>query len=61
MLKHFVHVLVLLVINTGCLEKFLKKMGNTVLLISSSICAKRHINVCSGGNLCASFLAIFLN
>ena len=57
--KHFVRVLVLLVINTGCLKKFLK-MGNTILLISSSIYTKRHINVCSGGNFCSPFLAIFL-
>ena len=59
--KHFVRVLVLLVINTGCREKFLKKMGDTTLLISSSIYAKRHINTCSGGNLCSPFLAIFLS
>ena len=45
--KQFVHILALLVINTGCLKKF-QKMGNTTLLISSSIYAKRHINVCSG-------------
>ena len=31
----FVHILVLLVINTGCPQKLLK-MGNTALLISSS-------------------------
>ena len=37
----------------------LLKMGNTTLLISSSNYAKRHINVCSGGDLCSPFLAIF--
>ena len=31
----------------------LLKMGNTTLLISSSNYAKRHINVCSGGDLCS--------
>ena len=36
--KHFVCVLVLLVIKTLCLENFFK-MGNTSLLISSSIYA----------------------
>ena len=50
---HFVRVLLLLVINTGCL----KKMGNTTLLISSSIYAKRDINVCSGGDLCSPFFS----
>ena len=48
--KHFVRVLVLLVINTG--SQKLLKMGNTTLLISSSNNAKRRINVCSGGDLC---------
>ena len=57
--EHFVRVLVLLVINAGCLQKFLK-MGKTSLLISSSIYAKRQINVCSGGYLCFPFSAIFL-
>ena len=42
--KHFVRVLVLLVINIGC-PKNCQKMGNTTLLISSSNYAKRHINV----------------
>ena len=54
--KHFVRVLVLLVINTGCLKKFIKN-GNTTLLISSSIYAKRHIYVCSGGDLCSPFFS----
>ena len=58
--KQFVRVLVLLVINTGCLKKFQKKMGNTTLLISSSFYAKRHINVCSGGPICVPrFFPIF--
>ena len=35
-------------------------MGNTTLLISSSNYAKHHINVCSGGDLCSPFIAIFL-
>ena len=56
--KRFVHVLVLLVINTGCPKKLLK-MGNTALLISSSNYAKRHINVCTGGDLCSSFFSNF--
>ena len=56
--KRFVLVLVLLVINIGC-PKNCKKMGNTALLISSSNYTKRHINVCSGGDLCSPFLAIF--
>ena len=34
-------------------------MGNTTLLTSSSIYAKRHINVCSGGDLCSPFLSNF--
>ena len=55
--KHFVCVLVLLVINTGCLDK----VWNITLLISSSVYAQCHINVCSGGNLCSLFLTIFLN
>ena len=57
--KHFVRVLVLLVVSTGCLQKFLKKMRNTTLLISSLIYAKRHINVCSGGDLCFLFFSNF--
>ena len=57
-LKRFVRVLVLLVIDTGCLKN--KKMGNTTLLIYSSNYAKCQLNVCSGGDLCSSFLAIFL-
>ena len=32
-------------------------MGNTTLLISSSNYAKRHINVCSGGDLCSPFFS----
>ena len=45
--KHFVRVLVLLVINTGYLKKFLKYGDHYLryLLISSSIYAKRHKNV----------------
>ena len=46
------------VINTGC-PKTLLKMGNTALSISSSNYAKRHINVCSGGNLCSPFFSNF--
>ena len=57
--KRFVPVFVLLVINTGCPKKLLK-MGNTTLLISSSNYAKHQLNVCSGGDLCSPFLAIFL-
>ena len=34
-------------------------MGNTALLISSSNYAKRHINVCIGGDLCSSFFSNF--
>ena len=56
--KHFVRVLVLLVINTGCLKKFLKN-GEHYVLISSSIYAKRHINVCLGGDLCSPFFSNF--
>ena len=56
--ERFVCVLVLLVINTGCPKKLLK-MGNTALLISSSNYAKRHINVCTGGDLCSSFSSNF--
>ena len=56
--KRFVRVLVLSVINTGCLKKLLK-MGNVTLLISSSNYAKRHINVCSGGGLCSPFFSNF--
>ena len=37
----------------------LLKMGNTILLISSSNYAKRHINVCSGGDLCSPFFSNF--
>ena len=40
-------VLVLLVINTGCPKKLPKKMGNTTLLISSSISAKCRIEMCA--------------
>ena len=46
------------VINTGCPEKLLNT-GNTTLLISSSNCAKRHINVCSRGDLCFPFCSNF--
>ena len=45
-------------INTGCPKK-LPEMGNTALLISSSSYAKRHINVCSGGDLCSPFFSNF--
>ena len=41
-------------------QKFAKKMENTILLIFISYYAKRHINVCSEGDLCSRFLAIFL-
>ena len=54
----FVCVLVLLVINTEYLKKLLK-MGNTTLLVSSSIYAKCHINVSSGGDLCSPFSSNF--
>ena len=57
-MEHFVHVLVLSVINTGC-PKNCKTMGNTTLLISSSNYAKHHINVCSGGDLCSPFISNF--
>ena len=56
--KRFVHLLVLLVINRGC-PKNCKKLGNTTLLISSSNYAKRHINVCLGGDLCSPFFSNF--
>ena len=56
--KHFVRVLVLSVINTGC-PKNCQTMGNTTLLISSSNYAKYHINVCSGGDLCSPFIGNF--
>ena len=42
-------------INTGCPQKLL----NTILLMSSSSYAKRHINVCSEGDLCSPFFSIF--
>ena len=35
----------------------LLKMENTTLSISSSNYAKRHVNVCSGGNLCSPFFS----
>ena len=57
-MKHFVRVLVLSVINTGC-PKNCYTMGNTRLLISSSNYAKHHINVCSGGDLCSPFISNF--
>ena len=57
-MKRFVHLLVLLVINRGC-PKNCKKLGNTTLLISSSNYAKRHINVCLGGDLCSPFFSNF--
>ena len=37
----------------------LLKMGNTTLLYSSSNYTKRHINVCSRGDLCFPFLSNF--
>ena len=43
-------------INTWCPKKLLK-MENTALLISNSNYAKRHINVCSGGDLCSPFFS----
>ena len=55
--KRFVRVSVLSVINTGCLKKLPNK--NTTLLISSSNIAKRHINMCSGGDLCSPFFSNF--
>ena len=61
-MKRFVRVLVLLVIKTGCPKNCLK-MGNTTSLISSSNyakrLAKRHIDVCSGGDLCCPFFSNF--
>ena len=56
--KHFVRVLVLSVINTGCPRNCLT-MGNTTLLISSSNYSKHHINLCSGGDLCSPFISNF--
>ena len=56
--KHFVRVLVLLVMNTGCLKKMIK-MGNTTLLISSSDYAKHQLNVCPGVYLCSPFFSNF--
>ena len=37
----------------------LLKIGNATLLISSSNYAKRHINVCLGGDLCSPFFSNF--
>ena len=56
--ERLVRILVSLVINTRCPKNCLK-MGNTTLLISSSNYAKRHINVCSGGDLCSPFFSNF--
>ena len=57
-MKRFVRLLVLLVINRGVSQKLLN-IGNTTLLISSSNYAKRHINVCLGGDLCSPFVSNF--
>ena len=56
--ERFVRVLVLLVINTGCLKKLLKNR-NTTLLISSSNYAKCQLNVCPEGDLCSPFFSNF--
>ena len=56
--ERFVRVLVLLVINTGCLKRLLKNR-NITFLISSSNYAKGKLNVCSGGNLCSPFFSNF--
>ena len=56
--KSFVCVLVLLVINAGCLKK-IPKMRNTTLLISSSINTKHHINVFLGGICVPRFFSNF--
>ena len=40
-------------------QKLLKMGNNTTLLISSSNYAKRHINVCPGGDLCFPFFGNF--
>ena len=52
--KHFVRVLVSLVINTWCLRKFLKNGEHRVVDIQL-IYAKRHINACAGGDLYSPF------
>ena len=58
-MKCFVHVLVLLVINTGC-PKIMLKMGSTALLIRVQTMLNCHINVCTGGDLCSPFFSNFL-
>ena len=55
-MKRFVRVLVLSVINTGCPKNCLQ-MGNTALLISSLNYTKRHIDVCSRGDLFSPFFS----
>ena len=54
--KHFVRVLVLLVINTGCAKKLLKNGEHYIVDFQFKLCQ----NVCTGGDLCSPFLAIFL-
>ena len=54
--KCFFRVFVLLVINTGC-PKILLKMGNIAFPIETTL--KRHINVCTGGDLCSPFFSNF--
>ena len=39
-------------------QKLLKDV-NTTLLISNTNYSKRHINVCSGGDLCSPIFSIF--
>ena len=56
--KHFVCVLVLSVINTGRFKKVFKN-GEHYIVISSSIYAKHHINVCSGADLCSPSFSNF--
>ena len=51
--KRFVRVLVLLVINTGC-PKNLLKMGTLHCRFPVQTMLKRHINVCTRGDLCSS-------
>ena len=55
--KRFVRVLVLLVINTGCPKKLLKNGEHCI--VDFQMNAKRHTNVCSGGDLCSPFYSNF--
>ena len=65
--KHFVRVLVLLVINTGCLKQILKNGEHYIVDFQLNLCQtpykcvpRRQFVLNMFGNLCSSFLAIFL-